>query len=125
VNADQIHLLADELTGYHDATLDVRTLASLHERGMRRLTRLINELSENYFGPDRQAIFFALRSVAIDAEKAMRLRVNVDRLPEWTWRPILRARVDKIAHCLAEVARSAAVSRPATGRPGERRPISH
>jgi hypothetical protein len=108
VNDDAIRLLADELTGYHDPRLDLRTLTGLHEQGMRRLTRLMGDIGDRYVGPDRHLVYFALRSVGVEAERAMRLRSSLDRFPEWTWRPILRARVDKIVGCLTEVHRSPA-----------------
>jgi hypothetical protein len=101
----QLRHLGDELTAYADDRRPVASVARMHAAGMRRLTELIEGLGATWVGPDRQAVFFALRSVAIEAERAMRLRNQLDRFPEWTWRPILRARVDKITGCLNEVCR--------------------
>ncbi len=69
---------------------------------MRELTRVVRELGKTYNGPGHQVLFFALRTVAVEAEDARQVRAQLDRFPEWVWRRPLRKRVTRIAGCIAE-----------------------
>lgn len=72
---------------------------------MRELTRVVRELGKTYDGPDHQVLFFALRTVAVEAEGARQVRAQLDRFPEWVWRRPLRKRVTRIAGCMTEAIR--------------------